>query len=145
MIEIIDAIRRLIDNAMADGVPCLLGTVDGKGRPQIGPKGSVMVYDDAALAYWERGKQSAFYNIQTNPYVVVYYRNGAAGDVLPGGAVRFHGKAELYEDGPVRENVMARTIQGELDRDPERRGVAVLIQVDRIEDLGGNILQQRED
>ena len=48
MIEIIDAIRRLIDNAMADGVPCLLGTVDGKGRPQIGPKGSVMVYDDAA-------------------------------------------------------------------------------------------------
>ncbi len=145
MIEITDLMRSLIDNAMADGVPCLLGTVDGDGRPQIGPKGSVMAYDGKTLAYWERGRKSAFDNIRANPHVVVYYRNGAARDVLPGGAVRLHGTAEFHEDGLIRENVMARTIQGELDRDPERKGVAVLIRIDRIEDLGGNILQERED
>jgi hypothetical protein len=57
---------------------------------------------------------------------------------------RFHGDAAVYEDGPVREEVMGRTVQAELDRDPERLGVAVLVRVDRITELSGNVLQQRD-
>ena len=37
-----------------------------------------------------------------------------------------------------------RTVQAELDRDSERRGVAVLVRVDKIADLSGNVLQERE-
>ena len=37
---------------------------------------------------------------------------------------------------------MDRTIQAELDRDPERKGVAVIIRVDRV--LGRNFEQKRE-
>jgi hypothetical protein len=33
---------------------------------------------------------------------------------------------------------MAKTIQAELDRDPERTGVAVLIRVDRVSGIGTN-------
>ena len=39
---------------------------------------------------------------------------------------------------------MARTVQAELDRDPERLGVAVLVRVDKITELSGNVLQQRD-
>ena len=40
--------------------------------------------------------------------------------------------------------VIRRTGRAELDRDPERQGAAVLVKPDRIVDLGGNVLQERE-
>jgi hypothetical protein len=39
---------------------------------------------------------------------------------------------------------MYRTVQAELDRDPDRLGAAVLVKIDHITDLAGNILQQRD-
>jgi hypothetical protein len=39
---------------------------------------------------------------------------------------------------------MNRTIQAELDRDPERLGVAVLVKVNSITELSGNVVQQRD-
>jgi len=46
-------IKNLINNAWDDGYPCLLATT-GKDGPNISPKGSMVVYDDQHLAYWER-------------------------------------------------------------------------------------------
>jgi hypothetical protein len=39
---------------------------------------------------------------------------------------------------------MDRCVQAELDRDPERLGVAVLIKIDKITELSGEVLQQRD-
>lgn len=134
--------RNLIDNARADGVACLVGTADRTGRPQISPKGSVLVYDEGTLAYWERSKRGALKNLGQNPYVVIYYRNPAKADELPrGAAIRFHGRATVVDSGEVRDSVMARVVKPELDADPERKGVAVLVAIESIEDLGGNVLQ----
>jgi hypothetical protein len=71
--------------------------------------------------------------------VVIFYRN-------PGKRInwRFHGTASVYEQGAIRDNVMNRTVPAELDRDPERKGVAVLVKIDRITELSGNVLQQRD-
>ena len=139
MIYLDDAIRRLIDNALAEGVPCILGTASRDGRPQISMKGSVLVFDRETLVYWERARRSALENIGENPQVVIFYRN-------PGKRInwRFHGTATIYEKGAIRDNVMARTVPAELERDPERQGVAVLVKVDRITELSGNVLQQRD-
>jgi len=139
MIYLDDEIRQLIDNALAEGVPCILGTATRDGRPQISMKGSVLVFDRETLAYWERAKRSALENVGANPQVVIFYRN-------PGKRInwRFHGTATIYEEGAIRDNVMARTVPAELDRDPERKGVAVLVKVDRITELSGNVLQQRD-
>ena len=48
-----------------------------------------------------------------------------------------------HESGPIRKKVMSRTVQNELDLDPERLGVAVLIKVDQIAELSGNNPQER--
>ena len=138
MINITDEMQKLIDNALADRVACFLGTASKDGLPQISMKGSVMVYDPETLAYWERSKRSALGNVTENPLVVIFYRN-------PEKRVnwRFHGIATVHADGSVREAVMNRTVKPELDRDPERQGVAVLVRLDRITDLAGNVLQQR--
>jgi hypothetical protein len=37
---------------------------------------------------------------------------------------------------------MDRCVQAELDRDPERLGVAVLIKIEKITELSGEVLQQ---
>jgi hypothetical protein len=139
MIYVDDEMRQLIDNAYADGCPCFLGTASKEGRPQISMKGSVLVFDRKTLAYWERAKRSALDNVADNPQVVVFYRN-------PEKRInwRLHGQATVYESGAIRNNVMYRTVQAELDRDPERQGAAVLIKLDSIVDLAGNVLQQRD-
>ena len=124
-----------LDSALADGYSCLMGTASKDGEPQISPKGSVMAFDRATLVYWERAKRSALDNVAENPQVVVDY---AADRVR----WRFHGKATVHEDGPIRQEVMDRCVQAELDRDPERLGVAVLIKIDKITELSGEVLQQ---
>ncbi len=42
-----DTIKTLIRNAWDDGYPCLLATI-GREGPNITPKGSMIVFDDAA-------------------------------------------------------------------------------------------------
>ena len=139
MIKITDEMQELINNALADRVPCILGTASKDSRPQISLRGSVLVFDRETLAYWERSKRSALDNIADNPQVVIFYNN-------PEKRIRwrFHGTATVYEHGGIRDEVMSRTVQGELDRDPERQGVAVLLRLDQITELSGNVLQQRD-
>ena len=139
MIYITDETRQLIDNAYAEGAPCILGTASGDGYPQISMKGSVLVFDRETLAYWERAKRSALENVGENPNVVVFYRN-------PEKRInwRFYGTATVYDSGAIWDNVMRRTIQVELDRDPDLQGVAVLVRVNQVIELSGNVLQQRD-
>ena len=139
MIDINDEMRLLIDNALAEGVCCIVGTASKNGQPQISMKGSVLVFDRTTLAYWERARRSALDNVVDNPQVVIFYRN-------PGKRInwRFHGTATLYHDGAIRDNVMSRTVQAELDRDPERLGATVLISIERITELNGNVIQERD-
>ena len=138
MISIDGEMRDLINGALGDRMPCFVGTASSSGEPQISVKGSVMVYDGDTLAYWERAKRSALENVGANPKAVIFYRN-------PEKRLnwRFHGVATIHESGEVRDVVMGRTVQAELDRDPDRQGVAVLVRVERITDLSGEVLQQR--
>lgn len=138
MIDISGEMQQLVDNALADGFCCVVGTASSDGRPQISMKGSVLVYDPGTLAYWERARRSALENVAANPHIVVFYRNPELRLTW-----RFHGTAEVIESGKVRDNVMARTVAAELDRDPERQGAAVLVHVERITTLTGEVLQQR--
>ena len=54
-----------------------------------------------------------------------------------GGIARFYyGPAQVVRSGPVYEEVWRRLlVQPEKDRDPEKKGYAVLIKVERAEDL----------
>jgi len=138
MIDMTGEMQELVDRANGDGFSCTLGTADKNGQPQLSLKGSVMVFDPETLAYWERAKRSALENVAQNPKVVILYNN-------PERRIRwrFYGTAVVHESGPIRDAVMSRTVQAELDRDPDRLGVAVVVRVDKISELSGNILQER--
>ena len=138
MIALTDQMREMIDNALANGSPCTLATAAADGEPDIGYKGSMMVFDNESLAYWERTKRQHLKNVLENPKVVVLFR-----DPKTRVNFRFHGAATVHQDGPVRAQVMSRTVKDELDKDPERKGAAVVIRVDKVTNLAGQVLQSR--
>jgi hypothetical protein len=122
---------------------CLIGTVLPNGFAQVTPRGSTLVFDDGHFSLWERGRGSTAENLADGAKVTVYFRKPQlrADGVLPkGGIARFYGTAKIYRSGPVYEEVWTRLIQPEKDRDPGKKGFAVLIAVERGEELDGAAL-----
>lgn len=140
MIHITEEMRTLIDNNLANGTPCILATASKDGEPHMSYRGSVLVLDDESLAYWDRSaRHVSLQHLTENPQVSVLFRHPQQRIVW-----QFVGEAAIYRDGPVREQVMARVVQPELDRDPERRGAAVVIRLTRIMLGNGDVVQQRD-
>jgi len=138
VIHFTEEMRRLIDNNLADGCPCIMATASPTGEPGVSFRGSMMVFGDDCLAYWERTKRAGLEHVEANPKVAVMYRNPKERK-----SWKFHGEATLVKEGPLWEAVKAKVVQQELDRDPSGQGFAVVIRVNRILNLGGEVLQER--
>ena len=138
MIEFTEQMREFIAVAPADRAFPVVATAGGDGMPDIAMKASLMIFDDDHLAFWERSLGQTLTNLEENPKVCVQYYSGERRMLW-----KFFGEATLYRDGDMRQQVMDRTIQFELDRDPERKGVAVVIRVDLIKQ-GPMTLQERD-
>lgn len=119
---------------------CLVATALPDGFAQVSPRGSMMVFDDEHLAFWERGKGKTNENLKDGSKVTVFFRKPElrqSGLLPKGGIARFYGVATLHRSGPVREEIWNRVIQPEKDRDPEQKGFGVLVKIERAEDLSG--------
>ena len=142
MAKIPKALHEHINTAFPGHV-CLVGTVLPSGFAQVSPRGSTMVFDDEHIALWERGKGSTNENLRDGTKVTVFLRKPALREsgLLPkGGIARFYGIAAIHRSGPAYEEVWQGLVQPEKDRDPEKKGYAVLIKVERAEDLDGKAL-----
>lgn len=122
---------------------CLIATVLPSGYAQVTPRGSTQVFDEGHFSLWERGRGSTTGNLSDGTKVTVYFRKPQlrADGILPkGGIAQFYGSARLFKSGPIYEQVWTRLIQPEKDRDPDKKGFAVLIEVERAEELDGTPL-----
>jgi predicted pyridoxine 5'-phosphate oxidase superfamily flavin-nucleotide-binding protein len=138
-VELTDEMREAFANAVRDGAPVLIASASASGMPDIAFKGSAMVWDKDHVAFWERARGQTMRNLEENGQACLLYRNTQTRV-----AWKFFGKAEVLQSGPLREEIMARTVQFELDRDPDRNGAAVLIRIDRVLQAG-QVLMERED
>ena len=140
MASIPKSIQPHIDSAFPGHV-CLIGTCLPDGFAQITPRGSTQIYDDDTISLWERGRGSTTANLAAGTKVTVYYSNF---DLYQQGLAfaRFYGVvAGIHKSGPVYDKVWERLIQPEKDRDPDKGGFAVLIKIERSEDLMGQPLK----
>ncbi|MEA2642849.1 MAG: uncharacterized protein QOF51_4243 [Chloroflexota bacterium] len=128
-----------VDNAFAEGTPCVMATADDDGQPDLALKGSVMVFDKDHLAYLERSHGASVENLKRNPRVAILYRNSSKGVSMR----RFFGVAEAYQTGQLRDEIRARSVAKEVEKDPDNVGVGVLIRIDRVVDGRSEVLQQR--
>ncbi len=136
-----DDVKALINNAWNDGYPCLLATAGARG-PTVGPKGSLLVFDDGHLAYWERTRRGVLENLGADRRVCVLYANFVAQreGKLDSGFLRFYGTAELHESGPVHDAIFAKLSEREQTHTGADTGVGVLIKIDAAVNHRGELI-----
>jgi hypothetical protein len=139
-IALTDEMATALDNALAQRSPCLGATASAEGVPDVSYRGSMMVFDDQHLAFWERAKGETLANLVENPNIVVFYRNPETRQ-----SWRFYGKAKVLKDGPVRSEIMGRVNQLELAQDAERTGYGILIRVDRVRARNDTVMVRDPD
>jgi hypothetical protein len=133
-----EKIKNHINNAWVDGYPCMMATA-GKDGPNISPKGSMFVFDNQHLAYWERSKKKALENLGHDRRVCVMYSNFKAqrDGTMEVGFLRFWGTAELYESGSVHDAIFAKLTKREQEHVGADTGIGVLIKISRATDIQG--------
>ena len=121
----------IVNNARTDGERGLttgLVATANNDQPDLALKGSLMVWDKDHLAWWERGRRETYAGLLNNSKVAVFVRNV----VRDRRSLRFYGEARIVESGPERAAVWERVIPMEKEPDPEQKGVAVILRVDRV-------------
>jgi len=141
-VKITDAMTEAVNGALLAGTPVVVAYVDTDGRPHLSLRGSVQVFSPDQLAIWVRNPRGGLLAaLPANPQLALFYRS-------PGtrATYQFHGRAHAESDEGVRDHVYTHTAEPERNLDPERRGVAVIVDIDRVEgrDGGGAILMQRD-
>jgi hypothetical protein len=108
------------------------------GQADIALKGSLMVWDQDHLAWWERKKSETLAGVLSNPKVAVFVRN----PTRDRRALRFYGTARVVAEPELREQIWQRVLPIEKDMDKEKQGSAILVRVDRVR-AGPNDIQRR--
>lgn len=119
-----------------------IATVLPDGFAQITLRGSVVILDDETFGMWERGRGSTNEILTDGTKVTLFYRNTALKEELPvAGVARFYGTAEVHKSGEIYDRVWNEMIPVERERDPDKKGYAILIKCERAEDFRGNALE----
>jgi predicted pyridoxine 5'-phosphate oxidase superfamily flavin-nucleotide-binding protein len=139
MIRLTEEMRAAIDTALADGVPIAVAAVDAEGQPTITFRGSTLALDEERLALWARNPGGGLVRaIAANPKVALLYRNPATRT-----AYLFHGRAHVTDDAALAEQIYDRSPEPERTRDPERLGVAIVVELDCVIQRG-EVLMERD-
>jgi hypothetical protein len=125
-----DELKTLVNNALADGSPMLLAAVSADGKPVLSFRGSVQTHGGDALGLWVRnGQGGTLEAIRANPNVALVYRS-ATTPVL-----QFHGLARIADDEAERAAVFESAPERERNSDPERKGVAVVVDLESVQGI----------
>jgi hypothetical protein len=139
MIELTDEMRSAINNALSDRAPVVVAYVDADDQPNLSFRGSTQAFSSDQLAIWVRDPGGGLLRaIEKRPKLALLYRNPETRL-----SWQFHGRARLDEDPGVRETVYANSPEVERNFDPDRKGKAVVIDIDRVIQRGA-VLMERE-
>ena len=126
-------IRGLVNNALANQTPIVVTYVDADGAPHSSLRGSVCSLSPTELAIWVRHADGGLPQaIASNPNLSLFYTDRRANV-----AVTFMGRARIAEDEETRRKVFELGPEVEQTHDPQRHGVAVVIDVMRMQGGAG--------
>ena len=136
-------IAAAVDGAALRHSTLALAFVREDGSPSVSFRGSTQVHSSTELAMWARKADSGLATaISDRPRVSLVYYGGPDG---PGPVfLSFEGRARVAPE--LNDEVWEKMIEGERQLDPERKGVAVLIEVDSVAGAGaGGFFEQARD
>jgi hypothetical protein len=129
-----------VNGAALRGNTLVLGYVDDEGDAAVSFRGSTHVHSPHQLAIWARKADEGFAKaIATRPKVsMLYYSPDGPGPRY----LSIKGRAHV--EASANDEVYASIIEGEQAQDPERKGVAVIIDVDSVMGFGADGMFQME-
>jgi predicted pyridoxine 5'-phosphate oxidase superfamily flavin-nucleotide-binding protein len=128
LIELTDDMKQSLNNALTDRSPVTVAYVDPDGQPSISFRGTVQALSDDQLAMWARDPEGGILRgIAVNPKLALMYRNMAERK-----GWQFQGRARVETDASIRDQIFDNSPQVEQGRDPDRKGVAIIIDLDRV-------------
>lgn len=127
-----EEIKGLVNNALANGSPLLLAAVSPEGKPQLSFRGSAQIYSDDQIGLWIRNTSGGTIEaIKSNPNVALMYRS----PTTP--LLKFEGRARVATDEAERDRVFDAAPERERQSDPDRKGAAIIIDLDKVEGVLG--------
>jgi general stress protein 26 len=134
--------KSAVNSGFETGRPLSIAYVDESGGPQLSYRGSTHAHSDTQLAIWVRNPQGRILeSIRKNPRVAVIYGNF---DPASRGFMSFRGRARIDESADGRKRVYEESPEYERNQDKERKGVALIIDLDSVEGFfGGARLQMK--
>jgi len=121
-------IKDLVNGGLAGGNPLLLAVVTPENKPVLSFRGSTQVYSDDQLGLWVRNTSGGTIEaIRKNPNVAMMYRSATTP------LLQFQGRARIATDTAERNRVFENSPEREQKSDPERKGNAIIIDLDKVE------------
>jgi hypothetical protein len=133
-VDLIGDIQSAVDGAALRGATLALAFVRDDGSPSVSFRGSLYVRGPQELAMWARKRDSGLVAaIEERPRVsLVYFATDGPGPRY----LAFEGRARVAPE--LDDEVWDAIIEGERAQDPERKGVAVVIEVDHVTGAGAD-------
>ena len=131
-----------INKAFEIQKPIVVAYVDENNAPQISYRGSTQAYSDKQLAIWVRNPEGRLLeSIAKNPAMALMY-----GNFEPTGRafMTLRGRAHVDGSDAVRRKVYDSAHPFERDKDKDRKGIAIIIDLDSVDGFfGGAMLKMR--
>ncbi len=130
-----EAVKRDVNDAFAEGHPIVVAGVTADGEPTVSFRGTAQTLGDSALAFWTRDAAGSTLvaSIGTRPAVVLVYSNMPERRFY-----QFGGKARLNDDPAIDRTVYDNSHPLEQQRDPERAGKAIVVELDWVQGRGAD-------
>jgi hypothetical protein len=135
-------IRAAVDGALDNQTPMLIAYIDDADQIHLSFRGTIQAYSNDQLALWARDPEGGLpRNIAARPKVTLFYHDAARRTTYT-----FYGRARITPDPENRTVIFENSHPREQQADFRRRGVAIVVDLDRVEgrDSGGRLLMQRD-
>jgi hypothetical protein len=141
-LKLTDAMQEAVNSAFSMRRPMVISYVDADNSPQLSYRGSTQAFSATQLAIWVRDPAGRILgSIAQNPAVAMLFGYFEPDDR---GFMIFHGRARSDDSDAVRGQVYANAHEFERNQDPDRKGVAIVIDLDSVDGFfGGARLQMR--
>ena len=143
MIVLSEELKTSLANSMTDRIAVIAAYVDRKGAPHLGFYGSLHAYSDDQLALWARKPDSELVaTLPAHPKIEFVYSDMANARIY-----RLGGSARIVTDPVERDRVYEGIHEIEQGHDPERTGVAIVIDLLHVSgrDSNGRFAMRRDD
>ena len=141
-LKLSEEMKKAVNSAFERMKPIIISYVDENHAPKLSFRGSTQAYSDTALAIWVRMPDGPILDgVKRNPAVALIY-----GDFRADGRdfMIFRGKARLDKSEAARKQVYENAHAYERGQDKDRKGNAVIIDLDSVEGFfGGALLKMK--